>query len=357
MSVHGARAAAVRETIADLCDRPPEPEELISEVADRVRRVVHYDGGAWMTTDPETLLPTTIVTINSSPELHAAHTRMELMEAPGDVNNFIDLLQSGQTAAALGLATGGDLASSLRYREVHVPHGQADELRLLARSAGSTWAIGCVGRASDTPHFTADEVEYVSTIAEHLGMGLRRAFARRPDADATLRSPGMLVLAADGSIEASTGEADRWLETLRAPFPGVLPTPIIAVALQAQANAAADAPARAARLRLQVPGGWLLIHADVLTGAGGEAGRVAIVLEPADRAALVPLLIALHGLTGREREVASLLVGGLGTDEIAERLHISRHTLRDHVKAIFAKVGVSSRPELTAALANEPLAA
>jgi DNA-binding CsgD family transcriptional regulator len=31
-------------------------------------------------------------------------------------------------------------------------------------------------------------------------------------------------------------------------------------------------------------------------------------------------------------------------------MFISRHTLRDHTKAIFAKVGVGSRPELTAAL-------
>ena len=71
----------------------------------------------------------------------------------------------------------------------------------------------------------------------------------------------------------------------------------------------------------------------------------------------MPLLLALHGLTERERDVTELLVAGLGTDDIAAKLHISRHTLRDHVKAIFTKVGVSSRPGLTAALAPEPLAA
>jgi DNA-binding CsgD family transcriptional regulator len=107
-------------------------------------------------------------------------------------------------------------------------------------------------------------------------------------------------------------------------------------------------------LRLPVPGGWLLVHADTLKVAGTAAGRVAVVLEPADRAELMPLLVALHGLTERERDVAELLVAGLGTDEIASRLHISRHTLRDYIKAIFAKVGVGSRPELTAALAPEP---
>jgi DNA-binding CsgD family transcriptional regulator len=122
------------------------------------------------------------------------------------------------------------------------------------------------------------------------------------------------------------------------------------VAMMARAGSRNAPGARPARLRLRLPGGgWLLVHADVLDGS--VPGRIAVVLEPADRAQLLPLLFALHGLTGREREVAELLVAGRSTDEIAEALHISRHTLRDHVKAIFAKVGVSSRPELTAALA------
>jgi DNA-binding NarL/FixJ family response regulator len=34
-------------------------------------------------------------------------------------------------------------------------------------------------------------------------------------------------------------------------------------------------------------------------------------------------------------------------------LWLSRHTVRDHVKAIFSKVGVTSRPELTAKLFAE----
>ncbi|HEX6388994.1 MAG TPA: helix-turn-helix transcriptional regulator [Solirubrobacteraceae bacterium] len=357
MSVHGTRATAVREAIADICADPPIPPELIEAVADRVRTVVPYDNGAWMVTDPETMLPTEIWSIQSSPELHDAYSSREL-DPETDFNSFHDMLRSGRTVAALGLSTDGKFELSRRYREVHVPFGLRDELRLLARSASSTWAIACLSRASDVPNFDSDELAYVATIADHLGDGLRRSYSRHAGPGDEPRAPGMLVVSADGAIEASTGEADRWLAYMTAPFPGALPTPIAMVAAQAQANATHPDPVRAARLRLQVPGGgWLLVHADVLKEAGAAAARVAVVLEPADRAALVPLLLALHGLTGRERQVAELLVTGLSTDEIAQRLSISKHTLRDHIKAIFAKVGVGSRPELTAALAQEPLAA
>jgi DNA-binding NarL/FixJ family response regulator len=43
-----------------------------------------------------------------------------------------------------------------------------------------------------------------------------------------------------------------------------------------------------------------------------------------------------------------LIARGLGTADIARRLHLSTHTVRDYVKAIFDKVGVSSRGELVA---------
>ena len=40
-----------------------------------------------------------------------------------------------------------------------------------------------------------------------------------------------------------------------------------------------------------------------------------------------------------------LLDQHLGTDEIAQRLIISEHTVRSHVKSLLSKLGVSSRRE------------
>jgi DNA-binding NarL/FixJ family response regulator len=50
-------------------------------------------------------------------------------------------------------------------------------------------------------------------------------------------------------------------------------------------------------------------------------------------------------LSAREVEVLLLLDEHLGTEEIAQRLFISEHTVRSHVKSLLKKLGVSSRRE------------
>jgi two-component system nitrate/nitrite response regulator NarL len=50
-------------------------------------------------------------------------------------------------------------------------------------------------------------------------------------------------------------------------------------------------------------------------------------------------------LSARELEVLLLLDRHLGTDEIAQRLYISEHTVRSHVKSLLSKLNVSSRRE------------
>lgn len=60
-------------------------------------------------------------------------------------------------------------------------------------------------------------------------------------------------------------------------------------------------------------------------------------------------------LTRREREVAQLLLLGCSSEAIGARLSISRHTVKDHRKRIFAKLGVSSLAELFALTADPSL--
>jgi non-specific serine/threonine protein kinase len=54
-----------------------------------------------------------------------------------------------------------------------------------------------------------------------------------------------------------------------------------------------------------------------------------------------------EALTSRERQIAVLVARGLSNREIAARLVISKRTVDAHVNHIFAKLGLSSRVQLT----------
>lgn len=52
------------------------------------------------------------------------------------------------------------------------------------------------------------------------------------------------------------------------------------------------------------------------------------------------------GLTNRELEIAMLIYQGNSAREIAEEINLSYHTVRNHIKSIYSKLGVSTRSEM-----------
>ena len=64
-------------------------------------------------------------------------------------------------------------------------------------------------------------------------------------------------------------------------------------------------------------------------------------------------MLLAYGLTTREAEIARLIVRGYSTRQVVDRLHISRYTVQDHLKAVFDKLGVRSRRELVAQLLGQ----
>ncbi|MDA8109042.1 MAG: helix-turn-helix transcriptional regulator [Betaproteobacteria bacterium] len=60
--------------------------------------------------------------------------------------------------------------------------------------------------------------------------------------------------------------------------------------------------------------------------------------------------MVVDDLTAREREVALLIASGMTYKEAAQRLGVAPATVRNHMSAIFAKLGIAKQSEMAAAL-------
>ena len=75
-----------------------------------------------------------------------------------------------------------------------------------------------------------------------------------------------------------------------------------------------------------------------------------MIVERPRESELAEVIMAAHGLTPREAEIARWVLGGNSTRQIATGLTLSAYTVQDHLKSIFAKFGVATRGELQAAI-------
>ena len=79
-------------------------------------------------------------------------------------------------------------------------------------------------------------------------------------------------------------------------------------------------------------------------------GQTEVTLEVTQPVEIAPLIVQAYDLSRRESEIVQSVLRGLSTTEMAHAFHISSNTVQDHLKAIFEKVGVSSRRELVGRL-------
>jgi NarL family two-component system response regulator LiaR len=98
------------------------------------------------------------------------------------------------------------------------------------------------------------------------------------------------------------------------------------------------------------------LYKNVSADALANAIRAAYAGQPSLAPEALQALIHAHtqqpkpgfDLTEREREVLALMVKGLNNAEIAERLVVSRSTIKVHVSNILSKLGATSRTEAAA---------
>jgi DNA-binding CsgD family transcriptional regulator len=336
------------ERLERLSESGVECESMRREAIVELQRVIGFDRWCWPLADPDTLLP------NSGLAEHdfgpGVPRLLELEYSGDDFAAKHIVARRANSAGSLSVETGGDLARSLRWDEVMRPVGIGDIATVACRDALGCWGWIEPYRDSDDRPFEEHDLDLLEKAGSSLGSALRRSAMGVSEGGVVEPSPpGMIVLDRNLRPVSWTAGARAWINVLpSAPFYtslGMLPTVVYPAATLARSRSEG---VQACALVHAVDGRWVRIEAALLEGE--RDGEIAVNLRAATATETFGLLCRAYALSRREREVVALLVVGLDTRAVSGRLFISSHTVQDHLKSVFGKVGVHSRRELLATL-------
>ena len=304
-------------------------------------------GSCWHLTDPSSGLPIASAMLGE-PAGSLEESLVYEFRRP-DLNRFEELRSRRLPVAAISAETRGELHASARFRDMIEPCGPADELRVAFVDPFGLWATLVIFTSR---RMTTEDLKFVSGLLPGATAALRSAAAARaleivsPSGEPSDHSrPSVLLLNREDRIVAADAAARRRLSAVRDPRQVEVPGLISFVA--AQARWGADGRSSTARMRTD-DGRWLLVNASQLDG--GDAGDVAVVIQPAPAGSVLDGALRALGLSAREREVTSLVLQGHSAKAIAAELVISPWTVQDHLKAIYEKTGVRNRSEFVGLL-------
>ncbi|HXF71352.1 MAG TPA: LuxR C-terminal-related transcriptional regulator [Actinomycetota bacterium] len=343
-------AERASQEIARLAGRGHDVATFLDHAQEAVESVVPTMGlPYWFTLDPATVLITSIYGHGCEVPTDVM-LQAEYLAGDEHANRCAAVAANPAGVQTLDEATGGDPNRSRVYREFMRPMGIEQEAVVALRTTtGENWGVLSLVRERGQPEFDRQELRFLRAVAPHLAQGVRRGLLVGEATDPEWPdSPGLVVVDPGLREESRSPGVEQWLADLPGEWSdqGPLPPAVLSVAAQALRTAEGDGPpgeVAVARV-LSRSGRWIVIHGAPLAGTGNP--RAAVILEPAGPARIVPLLMAVYGLTERERDVTRLVLQGDSTTRIARSLYISPHTVQQHLKSIFEKTGVRSRREL-----------
>lgn len=327
-------------SVADLCERIDDARDLRLSLLEELRRVVHFDAFAWLLTDPASEVGSApIADVPCLPEL----PKLIRLKYATAVNRWT---QRASAVQRLHDVTDGRLDDSLIWRELLADYEVSDVASVVFRDRFGCWAFLDLWRCGGV--FSDDEARILADHVDDITASLRRCVLRTfAPSDGSRRGaagPIILVLSDQLEVRVQTPETEGYLRALVPPDDGRSPIPAGAynVAAQLLANELGiDDNQPIARVHLD-RGEWLTLRAARI------GDDIAVSIERASSAERVDLFGRSAGLTPRESELLGLLATGADTRAIASQMFVSQHTVQDHLKAIFAKTGVSSRRDLLA---------
>lgn len=202
-----------RELAGDKLERlARDSTETVSfwrEATDVLRGVIPFDfHPCWFTVDPSTMLITSHVNDG------LGYTPKEIATAwyaEGDVNSPADLAALRRGATTVKAATGGDVVSSWRWRNLLEPNGFDDSLDAVFRKGGTIWGAVNLLHNGDSRPYNSEDVRFISRLSSVFAEGTQLGQLRAKPAT-TLDGGGSAVLIrrAGTTVSPSTpGPASR----------------------------------------------------------------------------------------------------------------------------------------------------
>jgi DNA-binding CsgD family transcriptional regulator len=226
------------------------------------------------------------------------------------------------------------------------PLGLGDELRAALVAGTQCWGYLYLHREDHRTGLSRAEAALITRLGPHIAHAVRHAsLLRRAPAESNRTGPGVILLDDGFDIIGCTPQAQDLLGGVLNPRPTGRPVPLavyaVARVLQGiEQGTVAPNTLPTARVHTAA-GGWLTLHASRMRGDPATQ-PITIVVEPAESHTLVGIALSAHNLSPREQEVARLVLRGVSTTGISDALHISRHTVQDHLKSVFDKVGCAA---------------
>jgi DNA-binding CsgD family transcriptional regulator len=324
------------ERIERICREGGDPTTLRVRLIEELRRAVDFDAYAFVLTDPQTSVGSApladVPCIDELPRL----IRLKYLTP---LNRWTALDRVG----LLREATGGQLERSLLWRDLLGRYDVGDVASMVFRDRYGCWGFLDLWRLGGQAAFTAAQARLLASVTAPVTTALRLAQAETfttPVAPPVRVGPVVLLLSAELDVLGQTPSTRDYLRLLVPSAGEPVPAAAYNVGAQLLANqAGVDANPASARVHL-AQGRWLTLRADTI------AGSLAVSIEdspPADRLAVFG---RAYGLSVRERDLLDHIAGGHDTREVAGLMHLSEHTVQDHLKSVFAKTGTRSRAGL-----------
>lgn len=334
------RAYRARRDIAALAATGLGVTDLHTAAIQLIEGKVGTDLTCWATLDPETLVVSTMTGVRVAEEYELWLAKAEY--SADEPHRFATLALRKQAIAKLSDLPDRDRNRSARFNNVWRPLGIDQELRVLFLADGACW--GAAGMVRAGRDFADRETDFLTAVAPAIASATRLAVRSEAGGLIPGARPAIVIVGPRGELRATTHAAQDWQDRLNEIAPGRF-----TVMMEVMAVGARSATSSSFRARLRdARGQWAILEASPLIG--GEDDQIAVTIEPASGNQLIGMLLVAYDLTAREREICQEVMAGHSTSDIAGRLFISTNTVQDHLKSVFAKVGVRSRGELVARL-------